>query len=141
MTILVTTALEDLDYTNQDLLFLGEWCKKARQALELRQTSGKRAFTGFKQAVVVEHVSFAYPGHPPCIQEINMMIPKGKMVAIVGKSGAGKSTLIDIIMMFSEPLDGQIYVDGVPLHEFDIIPTGTYRICSARQYPVQYVHR
>ena len=92
----------------------------ARQALELRQTSGKRAFTGFKQAVVVEHVSFAYPGHPPCIQEINMMIPKGKMVAIVGKSGAGKSTLIDIIMMFSEPLDGQIYVDGVPLHEFDI---------------------
>ena len=49
-----------------------------------------------------------------------MVIPRGKMVAIVGRSGSGKSTLVDIIIGFNEPLDGQIYVDGTPLHEFEI---------------------
>jgi ABC-type multidrug transport system fused ATPase/permease subunit len=90
------------------------------QAQKLRQRSGERTFTGFKQAITIEGLSFAYPDNPPFIQDINMVIPRGKMVAIVGRSGSGKSTLVDIIIGFNEPLDGQIYVDGTPLHEFEI---------------------
>jgi ABC-type multidrug transport system fused ATPase/permease subunit len=42
------------------------------------------------------------------------------MIAIVGESGAGKSTLIDVIMGFNEPTKGTVYIDGVPLQDYDI---------------------
>ncbi|MEI7635792.1 MAG: ABC transporter ATP-binding protein [Syntrophus sp. (in: bacteria)] len=90
------------------------------QARKLRQISGERTFTGFKHTITIEALSFSYPDRPSCLQEINMVIPKGKMVAIVGRSGSGKSTLIDTIIGFNEPSDGQVYVDGIPLREFEI---------------------
>jgi ABC-type multidrug transport system fused ATPase/permease subunit len=54
------------------------------------------------------------------LEGIDMEIPKGKMIAIVGESGAGKSTLIDMIMGFNQPTKGCVSFDGVVLQEFDI---------------------
>jgi len=90
-------------------------------ARALRQPSGTRPFEGFREAITVERVSFAYPGHGPALGDITLRIPKGSMVAIVGESGAGKSTLIDLVMGFSQPASGRIAVDGVPLPAFDIV--------------------
>lgn len=90
------------------------------QARELRQISGERQFAVFKRAITIKDLSFAYPDRPPCLQEINMVIFRGKMVAIVGRSGSGKSTLIDIIMGFNEPLKGELSIDDIPLREFEI---------------------
>lgn len=91
-----------------------------RQARALAQRSGEVAFTGFHAEIAVEQLTFAYPGQEPTLVEINLRIPKGRMVAIVGESGTGKSTLIDMVMGFNEPLSGQITFDGVPLQRFDI---------------------
>lgn len=91
------------------------------RAKQLKQYSGKRIFTGFDKEIAVEGVSFAYPGHDePVLIDIDMRIPKGKMVAIVGESGAGKSTLVDMIMGFNEPMSGRVTFDGINLQEFDI---------------------
>lgn len=89
-------------------------------AKEMRQKSGDRVFDGFKKEIIFKDLSFAFPGHAPVLSNINIRIPKGKMVALVGKSGVGKSTLIDILMGFNEPVSGQVIIDGVPLGDFDI---------------------
>ena len=91
-----------------------------QQARDLKQRSGELPFTGFRAEIAVENLTFAYPGHEPILSDINLAIPKGKMVALVGKSGAGKSTFIDMIMGFHEPVSGMITFDGIPLQKFDI---------------------
>jgi len=90
------------------------------QAEEMRQTSGKRVFSGFQSEIRIDHLSFAYPGHEPSLIDVVARIPKGKMVAFVGESGSGKSTLIDMIMAFNEPMRGSLTIDGVPVKEFDV---------------------
>lgn len=92
-----------------------------RSAKQLEQKTGDKVFIGFKNELTIKNLSFAYPDHEPTLRDINVCIPKGKMVAFVGKSGGGKSTLIDMIMGFNELDAGQIMLDGVPLVEFDII--------------------
>ncbi len=86
----------------------------------MRQKTGAKQFSGFKNDLVIEDVSFGYPGHKPVLSDINIRIPKGKMIAVVGPSGGGKTTLIDLIMGFHEPLKGRIAIDGTPLFDFDI---------------------
>ncbi|MBN1870834.1 MAG: ABC transporter ATP-binding protein [Candidatus Omnitrophica bacterium] len=90
------------------------------RARTMKQASGKIEFAGFKKELRVEKVSFAYPQHPDVLRDINISIPKGQMIAFVGKSGAGKSTLIDIIMGFYEPIKGSVSFDGMPLQEFNV---------------------
>lgn len=65
----------------------------------------------FKESLTLEHVSFSYPSRP-VLKDINLRIPKGKMVALVGPSGGGKSTLMDLLPRFIEPGDGRILLDG-----------------------------
>lgn len=89
-------------------------------AKELRQPTGTRIFRGFNKEIIINNLSFAYPAHRPIFTDINMHIPKGKMVGIVGESGVGKSTLIDMIMGFHKPAAGQITFDGISLQEFEI---------------------
>lgn len=89
-------------------------------AKQLKQPNGMRKFAGFDKGIAMNNVSFHYPGHEPALIDINICIPRGKMVAFVGESGGGKSTLIDIIMGFNEPTTGKITIDGTPLQDFDI---------------------
>ena len=66
-----------------------------------------------KQAITFENVSFKYSSHAPwVIQEINLTIPKGARVGIIGATGSGKSTAVDLLMGLLEPTQGQILVDG-----------------------------
>ncbi len=90
------------------------------QARAFTQPSGAKPFDGLRQGIAIERVSFAYPDHEPILREVSLVIPKGKMIALVGESGAGKSTLIDLVMGFLEPTAGRVTVDGVPLSQFNI---------------------
>ncbi len=78
---------------------------------------------GFQTALVLDHVSFSYEDLP-VLQDVNLTINRGEMVALVGRSGAGKSTLVDLILRFYALKDGQIALDGVPVEDFDL---GQYR--------------
>jgi len=91
------------------------------QARAMKQPSGALPFTGLRQEVRVEGLSFAYPGHEPMLMDINLSIPRGTMVALVGESGVGKSTLIDLIMGFHEPTEGRILIDGTPLKALNML--------------------
>ncbi len=84
------------------------------------QKTGNLPFRKFEKTISFEGVTYAYSNHKPVLNDIDIVIKKGKMTAIVGESGAGKSTLIDILIGFYEPHNGIVKVDGVPLFEYDI---------------------
>jgi subfamily B ATP-binding cassette protein MsbA len=66
--------------------------------------------SGFNEGIHLKNVSFAYE-EKIVLNQVNLTIPKGKTVALVGPSGGGKSTLMDLIPRFMEPQSGEILVD------------------------------
>ncbi len=70
----------------------------------------------FSDRISFENVGFRYPdGSKMILSNVNLEIPKGKTVAIVGASGAGKSTLVDLIPRFYDPLSGSVKIDGTDI--------------------------
>lgn len=70
----------------------------------------------FEDSICFNHVSFSYPGlRRAAIEDINLSIPRGSFVALVGRTGSGKTTLADLLMGLLEPTAGEITIDGIPL--------------------------
>ena len=65
-------------------------------------------------------VTFAYPGGRPVLQGLDLTIPAGSSLAIVGQNGAGKTTMAKLLCRFYDPQAGTIEVDGVDLRELDV---------------------
>jgi ATP-binding cassette, subfamily B, bacterial len=65
-------------------------------------------------------VSFAYPGGAPILQRLDLTIPAGSSLAIVGQNGAGKTTIAKLLCRLYDPQSGSIEIDGVDLREFDL---------------------
>jgi ATP-binding cassette subfamily B protein len=73
-----------------------------------------------KNSIRFERVSFTYPGgYHRALDEFDLEIPQGKIVALVGHNGAGKSTLIKLLCRFYDPDGGRILIDGVDLRDMD----------------------
>lgn len=71
--------------------------------------------------ITLEHVSFTYPaGDRSVIDDVNLDVPAGQMVAFVGASGSGKTTLCNLIARFYDPTHGRILLDGRDLRDFDV---------------------
>ncbi len=71
----------------------------------------------FNQSIALNHITFAYPDHPPVIDNLNLNINKNEFVGIIGESGAGKTTLIDIISGLLSPSSGEVLIDNVKLEQ------------------------
>jgi ATP-binding cassette subfamily B protein len=72
------------------------------------------------QGITLEDVSFSYPGAAePVLSGINLAIPAGQTLALVGENGAGKSTLVKLLCGLYLPTSGRILVDGVDLADLD----------------------
>ena len=74
---------------------------------------------GFEDRIEFRNVNFAY-AQEPVLKDINLEIPKGKMVAIVGPSGGGKSTMADLLPRFYDIADGQILLDGKNIKDYTL---------------------
>jgi subfamily B ATP-binding cassette protein MsbA len=68
------------------------------------------AINSFNEGIHFKDVSFAY-GERQVLTHLNLTVPRGKTVALVGPSGGGKSTLMDLIPRFMDPKDGAVYID------------------------------
>ncbi len=68
----------------------------------------------------LENVSFSYDGIDTVLKDVNLTIPFGERVAIVGPNGGGKSTLINVICRFYDPTAGRVLLDDVPLTELSL---------------------
>jgi len=63
--------------------------------------------------VRIEGVSFAYPGGPPVLRDVDLDIDAGRRVAVVGETGSGKSTVAKLLTRLMDPLEGAVLLDGV----------------------------
>jgi ATP-binding cassette, subfamily B, bacterial len=68
-----------------------------------------------KDGIAFHQVTFSYNGSAPNLREVNLQIPRGASIALVGPSGSGKSTLLNLIMRFYDPNAGSVTIDGVDL--------------------------
>jgi ATP-binding cassette subfamily B protein len=72
-------------------------------------------------AIRFEGVSFSYPGaRRPALSDIQLEVPAGSTMALVGPSGAGKTTIANLLLRFWDPSTGRILIDGVDLHDFQL---------------------
>lgn len=79
---------------------------------------GKRPIQGDPKVLELKGVEFTYPGaNGPAVADINLKLPMGSTVGVVGQSGAGKSTLIDIFLGLLIPSQGTMTLDGIPLED------------------------
>ncbi|MBP5397764.1 MAG: ABC transporter ATP-binding protein [Bacteroidales bacterium] len=77
--------------------------------------------TDFKESIEIKDLTFRYPdGYKDVLKDINIRIPKGSTVAIVGQSGSGKSTLVDLIPRFYDVTGGSISVDGTDVRDLTV---------------------
>ncbi len=74
----------------------------------------------FAHEIEFRDVTFCYHPGIPVLQHINLVIPKGKMVALVGQSGSGKTTLSDLIPRFYDVTQGAILIDGVDIRSMRV---------------------
>lgn len=71
--------------------------------------------------IKLQALSFTYPEQTnPAIQPLDLLIPAGKTLALVGASGSGKSTLISLLCRFNEPTSGQIVYGDTPIHQLTL---------------------
>ena len=78
------------------------------------------ALEGFNDRISFRGVNFHYDNGREVLHGIDLEIPKGKTIAIVGASGAGKSTLVDLIPRFYDPSSGSVTVDGIDIKDVSL---------------------
>ena len=77
-------------------------------------------FKGFNDKIEFKGVYFSYEDGKEVLTDIDMTIPKGKMIALVGQSGSGKSTLVDLIPRYHDVREGSITLDGTDIRDYRI---------------------
>jgi len=86
------------------------------------EKGGKKKILQVKRGFEFHNVSFKYPGSETwALKDINITLPAGKIIAIIGKSGAGKSTFVSLLPRFFDPTDGYITLEGIDLREIDLV--------------------
>ena len=88
------------------------------QPLPISANAQSTALFPFKDSIELSNLSFRYSDESPWIlKEVNLKIPKGSVVGIVGTTGCGKSTLLDLIMGLLSPSTGEVKVDNISLKD------------------------
>lgn len=86
----------------------------------IKDSEGAKDITSFDGSIRFDGVGFSYDGTRQILSDINLEIPKGKTIAIVGASGGGKSTLVDLLPRFYDVNEGRITLDGTDIREFKL---------------------
>ena len=86
----------------------------------IKETADPKPLGNFENEVEMQDVSFHYVEDRDVLRHINLTIPKGKTVALVGQSGSGKSTLVDLIPRYHDVSQGRITIDGKDLRDVRI---------------------
>ncbi len=111
---LLTTAR-----TARRLFWLEDYAAADRQ--QAAGESAGQAPDKLRQGITLREVSFGYPPDGPTVLDrIDLHLPAGSAVALVGENGAGKTTLVKLLTGMYQPTSGQVLLDGVPLADMDV---------------------
>ena len=87
---------------------------------EISMKDGDKILNDVKGRVSVESLNFAYPERDSTLEDVNLEIPDGSTVAIVGPTGSGKTTLVRLLLRFYDPKNGSIKVDELDVREIKL---------------------
>lgn len=85
----------------------------------IKEQVNPRHISSFEHQIEFRNISFKY-GEQWVLKDINLTIPKGKTIALVGQSGSGKSTLVDLIPRYYDVQEGEVLIDGINVKELGI---------------------
>ncbi len=85
----------------------------------IQEPTSPKHIASFEHQIEFRHVSFKY-GEQWVLRDINLVIPKGKTIALVGQSGSGKSTLVDLIPRYYDVQEGEVLIDGINVKNLGI---------------------
>lgn len=85
----------------------------------IREAAHPKPISSFEHQIEFRHVSFKYD-NLWVLRDINLVIPKGKTIALVGQSGSGKSTLVDLIPRYYDVQEGEVLIDGINVKDLGI---------------------
>ena len=85
----------------------------------IQEPANPKHITSFEHQIEFRHVSFKY-SEQWVLRDINLVIPKGKTIALVGQSGSGKSTLVDLIPRYYDVQEGEVLIDGINVKDLGI---------------------
>ena len=85
----------------------------------IKEVARPKRLSSFEHQIESKNVSFRY-GEQWVLKDINLTIPKGKTIALVGQSGSGKSTLVDLIPRYYDVQEGEVLIDGINVKDLGI---------------------
>ena len=93
--------------------------------VEIKDKETPEHISSFEHQIEFRHVSFAYTDRKSAelvyvLKDINLVIPKGKTVALVGQSGSGKSTMVDLIPRYYDVQEGEVMIDGINVKDLAV---------------------
>lgn len=93
--------------------------------IEIKEKESPAHISSFEHQIEFRNVSFAYTDHRNnelvyVLKNINLVIPKGKTVALVGQSGSGKSTMVDLIPRYYDVQEGEVLIDGINVKDLAV---------------------
>lgn len=93
--------------------------------VEIKDKEPPEHISSFEHQIEFRHVSFAYTDRKSSelvyvLKDINLVIPKGKTVALVGQSGSGKSTMVDLIPRYYDVQEGEVLIDGINVKDLAV---------------------
>ncbi len=86
---------------------------------DIEERADAREIDTVRQGIVYERVSFAYEERP-VLQDVDLPIRAGEIVALVGPSGAGKSTIVNLLPRFFDPDSGRVAIDGIDIRDLSL---------------------
>ena len=78
----------------------------------IKEPENPMPLPAFEEGIELRDVSFSYIKDRPVLKHINLKVPKGKTIALVGQSGSGKSTLVDLVPRYHDVKEGEVLIDG-----------------------------
>ena len=93
--------------------------KILKAEISIKEKGNPHPIMAFEHEIEFRNVSFKYD-QQWVLKDINLVIPKGKMIALVGQSGSGKSTLVDIIPRYYDVQKGEVLIDGINVKDLGI---------------------
>ncbi len=86
----------------------------------IKEPKHPKVLTSLSKNIEFKNVSFSYNGQHDVLRNINLTVPAGKTIAIVGQSGSGKSTLVDLVPRYHDIQQGEILIDGINIKDIAV---------------------
>ena len=88
--------------------------------VKIHEDENKKNMPSLKKEIEFKNVNFSYTDEKQILKDINLTIPKGKTVALVGNSGGGKTTVVNLIPRFYDTNEGEILIDGTNIKDLSL---------------------